>query len=148
MHLVRPGDTNCILEATSGVEPVLRAYLGGSCVARGESPGRPLSTRSWGGLHGPGQPRRRLANSGLALGAGGAAPAGAPEASAGLPQPARSRPRRDERDPLGAAHRDAMERAERDRHLPLKLRPPALSGVGAGRGLSRDLAPGTARLRR
>lgn len=40
-----------------------------------------------------------------------------------------------------------MERAERNRDLPLLLGPPALSGVGASWGLSRDLAPGPARLR-
>ena len=91
---------------------------------------------------------RRLADSGRGVGADGAALAAAPCASARLPQPARPRPGRDERDPARAAHGDAVERAERDRDLLLELGAPPLPGVGAGGRVRGVLAARAVRLRR
>ena len=60
-----------------------------------------------------------------------AAAAGAAGASLGLSQPARARPGRDERDPAGAAHRHAVERARRRRRSVLVLvGAPALPRLG------------------
>src|SRR5665648_668786 len=53
----------------------------------------------------------------------------------------------DGRDPARAAHWDAVERVGRDRRVQLEHRAPSLSGVGAGRGVRRDLAPGPCRVR-
>ena len=61
--------------------------------------------------------RRRLADPGSGVGADAAAPAGATVASVGLSSAACSGQGRDECDPAGAAHRDAVERAQRDRDL-------------------------------
>src|SRR3954452_7516072 len=99
-----------------------------------------------GGANGTCQPRRRLADSKLAVGARRATAAAAPGASARLSQPTRARSRGDGRDPARAAHRDAVERAERDRNLPLELGAPALPGVGRGRCVRAALAPGAAAL--
>src|SRR4051794_30032207 len=113
-----------------------RAYLGRSYVVGVESSGRrPFDQRSEEGDGGSRRRRRRLAAARLAVGAHRALAARAPGASVGVPQPAGSGSQRDGRDPDGAADGDAMERAERDRRLSLKLRAPPLSGVGGGRRL-------------
>ena len=65
----------------------------------------------------------------------------------GYPPPAGAGSRRDGRDPAGAADGDAVERAERDGNLLVELGAPALSGVGAGRGVPRDLAAGAVGVR-
>jgi hypothetical protein len=80
--------------------------------------------------------RRWLAHPRLVVGSHHAVVAAGAVASAGLPSPARARPRRDERDLSGAQDRHAVERAERHRCVHVELCAPALSGVGAGRRLS------------
>ena len=66
----------------------------------------------------------------------------------GVSPPEGARSRRDGRDLVGVAHGDAVERAQRDERLLVVVGAPALSGVGAGRGVPRDLAPGSAGIRR
>src|SRR5438093_13509900 len=58
--------------------------------------------------------RRRVADSGLAVGADGAVAAGAAVAPVGLSSSAGAEPGRDRRDPAGAQDGDAVERAQRD----------------------------------
>src|SRR3954466_7637544 len=87
-----------------------------------------------GGFDGSCLERRWLADAGLAVGSGRAVVAGPAGASVGLSPAAGCRPGRDGRDPARAAHRDAVERVERDRDLQLVVGAPSLPGVGAGRG--------------
>ena len=76
---------------------------------------------------------RRLAAERRAVGQDAAAAARKAAPPAGLPQPARARPRRHGRDPVGAAHRHAVERAERHGHLLVQLGLSTISRVGGRR---------------
>src|SRR5918998_2479228 len=90
---------------------------------------------------------RWLAAAGRAVGRDGTAAAAAPEAPAGLPQPAGAGPLRDGRDLLRAAHGLSVECAAGDDALLLVLRTSTLPGMGPGRGVRGVLARGAAGLR-
>jgi len=53
----------------------------------------------------------------------------------GVPPAAGTGSRRDERDSVGVAHGDAVERAQRDRAVLVVFGTPTVSGVGEGRGV-------------
>src|SRR5918998_2276478 len=89
-----------------------------------------------------------LAAAGRAVGREGTAAAAAPEAPAGLPQPAGAGPLRDGRDLLRAAHGLSVECAAGDDALLLVLGPSALPGMDPGRGVRGVLAQGLAGVRR
>src|SRR5947209_3458192 len=89
-----------------------------------------------------------MADAGLVVGTDRAADSGAGQfASARLSQPAGAEPLGDGGDLVGAAYRDAVERARCNRDLLVEFGASALPRVGEGRRVRRDLAPGAARVR-
>src|SRR6266540_2760904 len=132
--------------STSGAS--LRAYPGRQGPAFGSRSPTSLLKSTREASDGSCLERRWLANAGLAVGAGRSVVAGSAYAPVGLSPAPRVRSRCDGRDPARVAHRDAVERLERDRDLHLLVGSPPLSGVGAVRRVPRDLAARIARLRR
>lgn len=98
--------------------------------------------------HGTHNKRRRVENPRRDLGTVGSAASETKTSSSGLSQSSRSRPRRDERDPVRAPDRLPVERLERDGYLQQLIGSSTILGMDRSRSLPGLLGVWPARLRR